>query len=206
MKYKVFTCGQLQTNCVVLQKETSCVVVDVPYPADEVARYVLNNGLKVEGILLTHGHFDHCGGVARFCKQCNVNAPVLVNKNDLSLCLAASQNAWGVVCEDCHPSGFLQEGELRLGEFKFSVLQTGGHTAGSVVIFVEDVMLSGDTLFCGSIGRTDFSESNAAEMQRSLKKLAEITKDYHVICGHGEQTSLACEQRQNKYLRFWRHY
>lgn len=205
MNYKVFTCGQLQTNCVVLQKEQSCVVVDVPYPADEVSCYVLNNGLKVEGILLTHGHFDHCGGVAKFCKQCDVHVPILVHEKDFPLCLAASQNTWGVVCEDCRPNGFLQEGDLRLGEFQFDVLHTGGHTGGSVVIFVEDIMLSGDTLFCGSIGRTDFPESNPAEMQRSLKKLASISNDYHVICGHGEQTSLAREQRKNPYLRILRH-
>lgn len=202
MKYVVFTCGQLQTNCIVVQSGNNCIVVDVPFDCDEVVHYVLSNGLHVDAVLLTHGHFDHCGGVNAFLKSCNVNAPVFVHENDFNLCTNASKNKWGIFCEDCVPTHFLQQGKLQIGNFSLEVLETPAHTTGSVVFLMQDgVMLSGDTLFRGSVGRTDFLESVPHAMRNSLKKLFQLSKNYRVICGHGPETTLNQEKIHNVYLR-----
>ncbi len=201
MKYVVFSCGQLQTNSIVVQNGTKCVVVDVPFGAQEVADYVVAHNLHVVSVLLTHGHFDHCGGVSDLLKSCN-DAPVYVHKKDAELCKTASLNAWGVVCKNCYPTHFLQEGHLQIEDFAFDVLETPGHTDGSVAFLTEDgVMLSGDTLFHGSVGRTDFPESNQSVMKNSLKKVAALQENYRVICGHGPETTLNDEKTHNIYLR-----
>lgn len=201
MKYTVFCCGQLQTNCTVVQNGKNCVVVDVPFGADEVINYVAQNNLHVVAVLLTHGHFDHCGGVSDLLQSCN-DAPVYVHKKDEELCKTASQNAWGVVCNNCYPTHFLQEGRLQIEDFAFNVLETPGHTGGSVVFLTEDgVLLSGDTLFRGSVGRTDFPESAPFAMKNSLKKVASLQENYRVVCGHGPETTLNDEKMNNIYLR-----
>lgn len=202
MKYSVFSCGQLQTNCIVVQNGTKCVVVDVPFGAKEVAGYVTEHGLHVVAVLLTHGHFDHCGGVRDFLQRCGIHVPVFVHKNDFELCRNAALNNWGIVCDNCNPTHFLQEGCLQIEDFVFDVLETPGHTGGSVVFLTQDhVMLSGDTLFCEGIGRTDFPESVPSVMRSSLKKLALLKEDYRVICGHGPETTLNDEKTHNIYLR-----
>lgn len=202
MKYVVFTCGQLQTNCVVVQSGNNCLVVDVPFGSNDVADYVLSNNLHVDAVLLTHGHFDHCGGVNAFLKSCHANAPVFVHQNDFGLCTKASKNKWGIFCEDCFPTHFLQQGRLQIGNFCLEVLETPAHTTGSVVFLTQDgVMLAGDTLFRGSVGRIDFPESVPQFLKSSLQKIASLKQNYRVICGHGPETTLNQEKIHNVYLR-----
>lgn len=201
MKYFVFTAGVLQTNSILLQEGRECVVVDIPYGSQDLEKFVEKNNLTVRAVLLTHGHFDHCGGVTHFAKACRCpNVPVWVNERDWDLCLHASQNRWGVPCDDCVPNGRLQEGGLVLGNLHFEILETPGHTGGSVVILANDLMLSGDTLFRNGVGRTDFPESVGAQMTISLQKLATLPGDYTVICGHGEQITLKREKSNNGWL------
>jgi len=150
--------------------------------------------------LLTHGHFDHCGGVAAFLKSFDVS--VYGHENDVTLAQCASKNKWRVRAEDCNITNFVNDGDtILLGDFQIKVLHTPGHTMGSVCYIIDENMFSGDTLFHTDIGRTDFNESNPAEMKKSLKKLAEIKEDYKVYPGHEESTTLREEQENNIYLR-----
>lgn len=202
MKYIVFPSGELQTNCVVVQNGADCVVVDVPFGATEATNYVLANNLNVVAVLLTHGHFDHCGGVADFLAACNANVPIFVHENDVELCKNASKNLWGVRCSNCIPTRFLHQGTLKIQNFCFEVLETPAHTTGSVVFLTQDgVMLAGDTLFRGSVGRTDFPESVPQFLKSSLQKIASLKQNYRVICGHGPETTLNQEKIHNVYLR-----
>ncbi len=205
MKYTVFRQGALQTNCIVLEKDGNCVVVDIPYVSLDAERYIAEHNLKPVAVILTHGHFDHCGGVKHFVEALNcADIPVFVHSKDFSLCLNAENNLWHVPCENCLPTRELHEGVLMVENFQFEILETAGHTAGSVCLVCENLLLCGDTLFRDGIGRTDFAESCPEKMQASLRKLCERTENFTVVCGHGAETTLEREKRYNLYLRFWK--
>ncbi len=198
--YEVFVQGLLQTNSIVLVQNNKCVVVDIPFSAPKVCKFVQSNNLQVVAVLLTHGHFDHCGGVRRFLKNCQSNAPVFVHKNDLPLCESAASNRWHLPADDCFPTNTLVEGKLEIDGFCFEVLETPAHTDGSVCFVWENLLLSGDTLMKQTVGRTDFPESVPQKMAQSLKKLCALQKDFVVIGGHGEATTLNYEKEHNPYL------
>ncbi len=201
MNFKIFTQGQLATNCVLIEKDGCCVIVDIPYNSLDVIDYVKQNNLKVQGILLTHGHFDHCGGVAQFCQKCFCpNVDVYVHQKDKELCCTASLNVWGVRCQNCYPTKFVTEGVLVIGNFVFVVMETPGHTPGSVIYLIENVMISGDTLFRNSVGRTDLPGGNFEKLQQSLQKIKSLNNDYLIYSGHGPATFLKWELQDNPYL------
>lgn len=194
--------GRVHTNCyLMVDKDNNAIIVDLPdETGEQLAEFLKQNNIKPLAILLTHGHFDHCGGVASFLRVFNV--PVYGHKNDIDLAKNASKNKWRVRAEDCDITDFINDGDkIVLGNFEIDVMHTPGHTMGSVCYFVDDIMFSGDTLFHTDIGRTDFAESNPAEMQKSLARIAKIEKDYKVLPGHEEYTTLKEEQENNVYLR-----
>lgn len=199
MKHQVFVQGLLQTNCTVVWQGNSCLVVDVADGAQTV-QFVQQQGLHVEAVLLTHGHFDHCGGAKQLLDICGAS-PVFVHKADLPLCLAASRNRWAIPAEDIVPTNFLQEGQLQLGQFCLQVVHTAGHTAGSVCFVLPNLLLCGDTLMKGTIGRTDFPESVPSAMAQSLRKLKQLQGDFVVVGGHGPTTTLNYEKEHNPFLR-----
>lgn len=194
-----FQQGLLSTNCYVLQHQNTCVVVDVAFVSQELENFILQNKLQLQAVLLTHGHFDHCGGVEHLLQTVG-KADVFVHVEDVELCKTAQQNPWGVPCQNCIPTKTYGQGRLCVGSFEFEVLHTPGHTHGSVVLLCQDKMFAGDTLFCGSIGRTDFAESNKTAMKNSLQKIKQIQGDYTVFCGHGPATLLSKEKETNVFL------
>ena len=172
----LIVCGRIGTNSYLLSdEEKNAVVIDVPDGSGEkLADFCVENGLRPLAILLTHGHFDHCGGVAGFLRK--INVPVYASEADAELMNKASQNRFRVPAENCAATEFVCDGEtLKIGNFEFKVMATPGHTDGSVCYFIDDFMFSGDTLFCDSIGRTDFAESNPQKMKESLAKINKIT-------------------------------
>lgn len=202
MKPYVFCQGELDTNCVLLVSEDRCVLVDVPFGSVEAFRFVKDNNLKLQAVLLTHGHFDHCGGVQEMLGRLGLaDIPIYAHEADYSLCHKASQNRWGVHCQDCFPTHPIVEGHLDVGDFNFQVLETPGHTAGSVVYLIDRLIISGDTLFQRSVGRIDFAESKPHLLVSSLKKIKALSGDYAVICGHGPNTTLESEKKFNPYLQ-----
>lgn len=199
---KVFDVSRMHNNCIVVYNNNKCVVIDIPYGAQQAENFVKDNNLQVVGILLTHGHFDHVGGVKHFVETVGCpDVPIYCNFADKFLCNNATHNKWHVRCDDCNPTCDVAEGKLVVDEFAFEVIHTPFHTAGSVVYLFEDYMFSGDTLFCGSIGRTDFDESIPQLTKQSLAKLVALPNDYTVISGHGEITTLDNEKRFNPYLK-----
>lgn len=196
-----FQVGRLNTNCYVVTMGNKCVVVDVAYHCQQVVEYIKANNLQLIALLLTHGHFDHCGGVQELKRGCNLDsAPVYVHSLDVDLCRQASQNMWRVVCASCTPTHVVQQGNLQLDNFHFQVVHTPGHTPGSVVYLMDDVMFSGDTLFYRSVGRTDFPGGDAMELQNSLQKLSTLQTNYQIYAGHGPCTTLKAELLHNPYL------
>ena len=153
-------------------------------------------------VLLTHSHFDHIGGVPALTA---LGAKVVCAKKELPVFGTTAQMGitYGYPKFDLTADVTLVDGEkICLAGIEFSVVETPGHTVGSVCYLLEEdrVMFSGDTLFEGSVGRTDLPTGSSSQMRESLRKLKNLSGDYTVYCGHGEDTSLNIERVTNPFL------
>lgn len=184
--------GMLQTNCYILHEDDRCLVIDPGDEAQTVLAFLQRQGLTLEAILLTHGHFDHVGAVKMLAAE--TDCRVFLCQEDLAL--PGAMTAGTLFYTD-----FYKEGDqLTLAGMTFEVLHTPGHTPGSVCLRFGAHLFCGDTLFAGSCGRTDFPGSNPAHMVRSLARLARLEDDLKVYPGHGEATTIGEEKRFNPYL------
>ena len=194
MQIKKMALGAYCTNCYVLWDEgaDACILID---PGDEPERILqeLNRLEKQpEAILITHGHFDHVGAVRYLAEK--TGCRVYICEEDLAL---PSMLRGG---ELYYTHTYAQGDCITHGGLTFHIMQTPGHSAGSVCLISGDVIFSGDTLFAGTCGRTDFPGSDPVEMKNSLARLAGLPGDYRVFPGHGEETTLNAERRSNPYM------
>ena len=142
MKVYSFCAGELGTNSIVLVKNDKCIVVDVPYGADSVEKFISDNQLQLVAVLLTHGHFDHVGGVQRLIDRFGCSdLPVFIHGADEKLANCASQNRWSVKAENCYPTKHVSKGHYSVDCFDFDVIETPGHTAGSVCYVFDEYNL-----------------------------------------------------------------
>ena len=188
--------GPLATNCYLASDGQSglCAVIDPGASAPKILQRVQDEGWKIAVILLTHAHFDHTGAL-RALHEKFPDVPIYVNAQDTDETLNMSQG--NLVYTDT----FLDGDEISMPPLTFRVLATPGHTRGSSCLICGDTIFSGDTLFEGCCGRTDLPGGDGAQMLASLKRLAELPGDYHVLPGHGEDTTLERERRTNYYMR-----
>ena len=194
LKTDVLTLGDYQTNCYILREagEKTCCVVDPGYEPETILSFLEEKGLTLGAILLTHGHFDHVGAVRLLAAE--TGCRVYLCKEDLALPPMLTDGA-------LYYTDSYQDGDtLSLWGLTIRVLQTPGHTPGSVCLLVEDSMFAGDTLFAGSCGRTDLPGGNSRAMRDSLSRLAALTENYTVYPGHGGSSTLAREKQYNPYL------
>ena len=187
--------GSYQTNCYIAWGDDtdSCIVIDPGYEPETIWAEVKHLGKTVAAILLTHGHFDHVGGVRWLAME--TDCPVYLHRGELSL--PESFTAGPLMYTQTYDAGAV----LELAGLSIRVLHTPGHTPGSVCLIAEDTMFSGDTLFMDSCGRTDFPGGSMTELRKSLKRLAALEADYRVLPGHGPATTLAEERKYNPYLQ-----
>ena len=195
MKVYTLPLGAYQTNCYIIHEESSktCCVIDPGYEPQTVLDKATSLGLTVEAILLTHGHFDHVGGVKEIAAE--TGCRVYLCPEDLSMppMFTAGKLFY------THTYG---EGDtLSLAGLTIHVIHTPGHTPGSVCLLIENTLFSGDTLFAGSCGRTDLPGGSWSAIQKSLRRLASFETNYWVRPGHRESTTLAEEKRYNPYLK-----
>ena len=198
------TVGPFQENCYLVSDPSTRrgVLVD---PGDEPARIramVARAGVTIDAIWLTHGHLDHIGAVEALRREREV--PVLLHARDLPLYRRATEQAafYGLPFDQPRdPDGELHDGEeLAVGPHRFTVRHTPGHAPWHVVFLGQSVMLGGDLLFAGSIGRTDLPLSNPADMERSLALVATFDAGLVVYPGHGPPTTIGAELESNPYL------
>ena len=191
--------GQLGTNCFLLiDEETNCAaLIDPGDNATQLAELVRANAVTLTHILLTHGHYDHTTAAPALAKEFP-EAKVYIHELDADGTGIQERPMRGAV-ENLH---FYADGDtVKVGNLPLNVLHTPGHTPGSVVLTVEDVMFSGDTLFAGSCGRVDFPGGDAQAMLRSLKRLYQLEGDYTVLPGHMEGSTLRRERASNMYMK-----
>lgn len=192
MELNKLTLGLYQTNCYIVNAAGNphCCIIDPGYEPETILGKVRALGLTVDAILLTHGHFDHVGAVAEIAAE--TDCAVYISAADLSLPPMITNGKLYYT--------HTYQGSVNAAGLTFQVIPTPGHTPGSVCLVCEDVMFSGDTLFCGSCGRTDLPGASAQAMAASLKTLAALPGNYRVYPGHGASTELSWERERNPYL------
>ena len=198
MDIRMLQVGPIGTNCYLLCDETEklCAVVDPGGDAARVAAAVVDTGCAPCAILLTHGHYDHTGGVAELRAKWP-GVPVYLNRRDQYEGDAYLQQLFPPVpgAKDYDEGDTIQVGGLTV-----DVMATPGHSEGSVTLRCGDVLLCGDTLFAGSCGRTDFPGGSVKKIMASLKRLGSLEGDLQVYPGHMETSTLDQERSWNPYL------
>ena len=208
MIIETFPVGPLQCNCTILGDEQAgeAIVID---PGDEIGRIHrrLNElGLKLKQILVTHAHIDHVGGALKLKRL--TGAPILFNQNDLpQIKMMEEQAGWlGIATpETAPPDELLTDGQsVGLASYPAQVIHTPGHTQGSVCLHFAPLKLlvAGDTLFAGSIDRTDLPGGNYDQIIDSIQtRLLALPDETKVLPGHGPGTTIGAERRKNPFLR-----
>jgi len=198
MLIETFPVGMLSANCYVVnsQQTKDAIIIDpgldFPSETQQILDHIKRGALKVKLIVNTHGHSDHISGDAVFQEKYNV--PIYIHKYD-------AQAIEGVNKGKFPANVLLEDGSvIQFGDESLKVMHTPGHTAGCICLIGDRLVFTGDTLFAGSIGRTDFPESSANDMKRSLKKLAQLPDNFLVYPGHGPTSQMGEEKRVNPFL------
>ncbi len=200
MIIKVEPLGFAANSYILTADGKNAVVIDPAQP--RICRILKERSLNCKYALLTHGHFDHVGGASALEKE---GANILCGKDEEDFIFDRRNLSifGGVDIPRFNISRTFSDGEeFELCSMKFKALFTAGHTKGSVTYIFENALFTGDTLFCGGVGRFDLPTGDYSALLKSLKRLKDLDGDYKLYCGHGENGSLENERKTNPYLRF----
>ncbi len=208
MIHKIFPVGPLQCNCSVIgdEKTHEAMVIDPGDQIEGILDILRQEKLTLKQIVITHAHIDHVGGAMKL--KAATGAPILMNQNDYALLkMLDMQAAW----IGMRPPGDVQVDEaisqgrvLKVGEISSSVIHTPGHTEGSICVYfpTEKKLIAGDTLFAGSIGRTDLPGGSMDKIMRSLhNQVLALPDETEVVPGHGPVTTVGEERETNPFLQ-----
>lgn len=202
MRVERLVLGALDTNCFLASDDAGGPLVVIDPAGDATELLAAMDGRPVVAVVLTHGHFDHLGAVREVLAA--TGAPLLVHQDD-AIAITTPEGSGGA------PFGFaysapaadrlLADGsEIEIGAVTLQALHTPGHTPGSMCLLGDGHLFAGDTLFAGSVGRTDFEGGDPQAMRRSIAKLAALPDETRVHCGHGPDTSIGRERRINPFF------
>ncbi len=199
MKIRVLPVGELGTNCYILTDEASklAAIIDPGDEAGRILAQVEQDGVQVKYILLTHGHYDHTTAVPELHEKLP-GAEIYIHQADS---LGAGGRLFPLAAQVDELLLYDEGDTLPLGGLTIAVMNTPGHSLGSVVLRVEDVLFTGDTLFAGSCGRTDLRGGDYGQMMDSLKRLGRLEGDFRVLPGHDVSSTLERERQTNYYMK-----
>jgi hydroxyacylglutathione hydrolase len=203
MLMKSVVVGPLQVNCFIVADEVSrkALVVDPGDEPERIMDVVKEFDLAVEYIVCTHGHFDHIGAVIDIKNE--TGAKVALHKDDLELYGASKEIAafWGFAAEDQpQPDVFVKDGDILVaGSLQPEVLHTPGHSPGGICLFFGEIVITGDTLFAGSVGRTDLQGGDISLLKQSFRRLMTLPDHTKVLPGHGPSSTISHERRGNMF-------
>ncbi len=192
MNIKTLTLGPLQVNCYIVYVNQKCLIIDPGFEPERIMAKCDELGLKIEAILLTHGHFDHVGGVKKIAESTGCRVFLHPDEGKLPPYITSGE----LYYTDTYGEG----DEISLAGLTFTVLHTPGHTPGSVCLRFGDLLFTGDTLFASGCGRTDLPGGDWSTIRTSLRRLAQIPENLTVYPGHGEATTLETERGENPFI------
>ncbi|CAB1058691.1 MBL-fold metallo-hydrolase superfamily [Olavius sp. associated proteobacterium Delta 1] len=202
---KTLTVGPIMANCFVVgcEETLESAVIDPGDEPDRILQALAESNLTAKLIINTHGHFDHVGANKRLKEV--TSAPILIHPFDAPMLnqLADSAAAWGMAADNSPPPDReLQDGdEVAFGKIILKVLHTPGHTPGGISLYTDHEVFVGDTLFAGSIGRTDFPGGSFETLKESIQqKLFALSDDLKVYPGHNQATTIGVEKRTNPFV------
>lgn len=206
MKIERFVIGMVGTNCYLVENEHTqeCILIDPAVCQEELVEHIRSSGFTLKAILLTHGHFDHIMGIDGFLKEFSV--PVYAQKEEKALLTDAALNV-----SVSYGTGYIFQGavyvadgeELAIAGLGIQVIHTPGHTVGGCCYYIKDegVLFSGDTLFCASVGRSDFPTGDGSQLITSIRdRLMCLPGETKVYPGHMDDTTIAFEKENNPFL------
>ncbi|NMA86138.1 MAG: MBL fold metallo-hydrolase [Tissierellia bacterium] len=206
MKIITVPAGIYAANCYIVYSENTKkgIVIDPGGDVDDIMKKIEELDLDIEYIVLTHGHGDHIGGVLEL--KSFIDVPVAIHKEDEYMLNNGDSNLSSLMAmgtTELHADILLEEGdEISFGDLNAKVIHTPGHTPGGISIKIEDNIFTGDTLFAGSIGRTDFPGGSYEEIISSIKnKIIIYSDDVILYPGHGPATNVKLEKANNPFLR-----
>ena len=204
---KKLVVGPIQANCFIIGDEKTKIgaIIDPGGEGERIMKVVREMELDIKYIIATHGHFDHNAAVTHLKKELP-DVPFLLHEEDLFFVQDSKRSArkWGIQIDQVpDPDRFLVEGEkIEIGEIVLEVIHTPGHSEGGISLLCRDGIFVGDTLFQGSIGRTDFRGGSMTELKRSIRENLYTLPDKTVVfAGHGPETTIGEEKRFNMFVR-----
>ena len=197
-----FTTGSFFTNCYIVSNEKNeCIIIDPGLSFKNVALYIKKKYIP-KAILITHGHLDHIDGISYF-----LDLPIYISEKELDLFYDTYESLYDMIgrinpfSEGMLDIHLVKENDIiELIGYKFRVIETPGHTKGSICFLMDNILFSGDTLFNLSVGRTDFPNGDYSVLMKSLNKLKELPLDTVVYPGHNDETTIKYEIMYNPYL------
>ncbi len=202
---KIMLNGGIPVNCYILEHNKKCFIIDPGYKSEDLKQYISANGFEVKGILLTHGHIDHIGGLDSF------NVPVYIHEIEMDLVTDSFKNGSSLVGIPLDYSfdtiSFVpinDSTKIPLDDKIIHVINSPGHTLGSVCYKIDNEIITGDTLFKYGVGRWDFPTGSLSDLKETIVTLIESHDDCcNIYPGHGDVSTIGTEKKYNDYYREW---